>query len=826
MIRGFRNCVTAYLVVSLIATSAFFAAPSPVKAETGSCLAGVLWGILKGKDGKVQAEGEGAAGANMSVPSYDAAVKAYEKANQDVNSNISGQTQGFTIQRCIVEPLVTTMARALLDNFTAQTVKWINSGFKGSPLYVTNLEGFLTDVADQTVGQFIESLGPIGQILCSPFDLQLRLSLNFQYSSDFRQEIGCRLSDIQNNVQRAFTGGNFGNDGWNNWIQLTSEPQNNVYGAYLKATDNVDNQIANKINNEIKKLDWGKGFLSSTDPETGEVSTPGTLIEDQLSETLGQGVRNVGMAKDIDAILNALVGQMINQVLGPGGLLGAGKSSGGRQSAVDRGLGATAENVIAANKAAQNLPNGLFIETGFSSTGVPTRIGPTATDPSGKSTGPTPLAFCTQFRKNRYSADKSTTGNTLTSNTLVVVYVNGSVADPLTGGLPANLPAVATQKQGGQWTLADYNAVATYCQNVQLTTPLAGATDDFNVQTKNAADANATTSTPTTPPPNPETNLARGKTARQSSVWNNGRGTNFDASYAVQGAHNGSLYSSAITNEGSDNWWTVDLGENKTIGRVDVYEFLSRTFTGCVIVSQLPFGSSALPCDGKTDSATYKTFPLNPSGSDPLSRMAANNLVGRYIWVQQRSHTDNMILNEVEVYGTARTGGAGGNLEPISFAPATNYSKPASSGCNADYNLSCGNFSNTFTITANTAETGLKARIKFLKTQKTGPDKEERFFTVFAPGSLTVSGVTIDVTKTAVTYAENFSPAAGYSGDITETGRLRTASVADPYTGNTAGSAVVNDPENPSYKLVLEIFKVVDGKEQVLATQTTTFKIQ
>ena len=412
-----KTLVVGLLTVGILTGSIFFGFAQKVEAGTSDCLAGILAGKLAGLKAKMKTV---ASAVGMNVPTNSKAANAKIDANSDIASNTSGQTQGFTVQRCIVEPLVTTMARVALNKFTAQTVKWINSGFKGSPLYVTNPQGFLTDIADQSLGQFINGLGEIGQILCSPFDFQLRLSLNLQYSApQFYEEIGCRLTDIQQNVQRAFTGGSFGKNGWDNWLKLTAQPQNNPYGAYIKAVNSLDTRIATRQSSQTKQLDWGKGFLSSQrcaeevmNQSTGEmeclrteIETPGSLIEDQLSETLGQKVKNVGLAKDIDAIIGALINQMINQVMGGvGGLLGASRPSGGQtprgggqplagggQSMVDRGNNATVANILDDINQSQNLPNGLFIR---SSAG---EIGPTATDETGKPTGPAPATFCTAF---------------------------------------------------------------------------------------------------------------------------------------------------------------------------------------------------------------------------------------------------------------------------------------------------------------------------------------------------------------------------------------------------------------------------------------------
>ena len=488
MKKGSRSFIVLALVVSFVTGPAFFGFAAKANADTGSCLAGVLAGLFKGKTDQAQAEGEGVRGQIMTVPTYDAAVKAYEKANQKTNSNTSGQAQGFTVQRCIVEPIVVGLVRSLLNTFTAQTIAWINGGFKGSPLFVTNPQGFLTDIADQTIGQFIEGLGPIGQILCSPFDFQLRLSLNLQFGGGgYRQEIGCRLTDIQQNVQKAFTGGSFGQNGWDNWLNLTAYPQNNPYGAYIKGVNALDVAIIGRQTISLKELDWGKGFLSSVDPETGEVSTPGSIIEGQLTKTLGVEVERVGLAKDLDAIIGALAGQLINQVMGAaGGLLGASKPTGGSstrpgQSPVQRVLAMNPGATVAENTRAQNLPDGVL-----------------PYDEVTKSFW-TVERFCTAFQNNLYFVNKDdktirtqvgTKGadGKITYGTKVTSY-KGAVVN----GKPGSIP----------WTLDDYNSITKYCMNYTQTSSVKSATDAFTaeVDKENEKFGSASTETVATAPP-------------------------------------------------------------------------------------------------------------------------------------------------------------------------------------------------------------------------------------------------------------------------------------------------------------------------------------
>ncbi|MSU55556.1 MAG: hypothetical protein EXS46_03415 [Candidatus Taylorbacteria bacterium] len=791
--NNFKNITLSIVTTSLVLTPLLFGFVNKVEADSASCFAGIL-------AGKAQAQVASATGNVMTVPINSSAANS-------ISGNTSGQTQGFTIQRCIVEPLVTTMARSLLSNFTAQTVKWINSGFKGSPLYVTNLQGFMSGVADQAVGQFIEGLGPIGKILCSPFDLQLRLSLGLQYAApDYRQEIGCTLSYIQQNVQKAFVGGSFGSKGWDNWLEMTATPQNNPYGSFLKSTSAIDAQIAFKIGDQTKKLDWGSGFLSATDSK-GNIVTPGKLIEDNLSSTLAQPLQNVGLAKDIDAILNALVGQMINQVMGGvGGLLGAShSSSGNEQSAVDRGINQTVETIIATNKQAQGLPDNLYIQT---SPGV--FLGPTGTSAI------TPKAFCMQFKKDIYGTD-STTNGVASPDPSISVIVNGV-------GNAGNVTPVATQKKTGsdftKWALSDYNNVSTFCQNVNLTGPIGSQVEEFNSKIGDLYIGDPiATNTPQTVIRQISLSSPAVATLNQSDVYQSGQ------SGGAQRAATNSGWSDT-RGSNSENWWTAALYKQDTVETLKI-----RSFPGWggnikeITLANLPAekaGGLTSPSDflGREIYSYRKIQPVGASAAtlngtpDDLTLTFNPPISFNALLINGSS---DLIIGEISMYRPVNISASGRPEVPsgpaITFSPETQESKPQDSKpldetC-PNYNKSCPDFSNKiFKLSANRVQNDLKARLKLLKLDEKGNGSLIPFSTVFTPSTLKINGLPIDTDQNPAVFNQGFSMIKGETVSHEEKARI-------------ASNVVAN-----TYKLIEEIFQIVDGQENIIATQTTSFKVQ
>ncbi len=331
MKSGLKKAILVALLVTLVVPTTFFVKPKPVEAFGAgafSCIFNAL-GLLGGLNSLFS----GAAGFGTSVPVNVVNISTTERNTGKAASEMEKQN----VVTCVLNALVWDFANTMIREFTASVVDWINRGFDGSPSFVTDPQGFFADVGDQVLGQWIEDLGPIGQILCSPFDLQIRLALGLGYLSRRRDVVRCRLSDVQKNIYNAFTGGQWGADGWSNWISI-SQPMNNSYGVYIYSSDNIATNIAKKMGYQKDELAWGGGFLSYktcvASREDGtcvkhEISTPGAVIENQLNNALGSSQRRLEVADSVNEIMEALINQAVGQIfkLGGGGLRGMSESS-------------------------------------------------------------------------------------------------------------------------------------------------------------------------------------------------------------------------------------------------------------------------------------------------------------------------------------------------------------------------------------------------------------------------------------------------------------------------------------------------------------------
>jgi len=320
----------------------------------------------------------------------------------------------------ILNGLAWTVAKLAVQSITRSMVNWINSGFDGSPAFVSDLTENLQLLGDAVAEDFFNNLDVVvenqtGFNIRSPFQDQIEDKIREEYyltSSSYG--FGSRYAYTGGNVSddpNAFIRGDFSKGGFNAWLSTSRNPQNNPFGAYLLATNELTNRVNSASEKRKTELGWGNGFLSwrgncgtsgarlspfpdslSQGPDTASlardvtisadgtatlgpskpasakapkapislsqkddclgqrIKTPGSIIEDQLASTLGSGVRQLELADSINEIVNALLGQMVSQVAGAVGLSGLSQpSSGGGRSYLDRATDAEQYSEVADN---------------------------------------------------------------------------------------------------------------------------------------------------------------------------------------------------------------------------------------------------------------------------------------------------------------------------------------------------------------------------------------------------------------------------------------------------------------------------------------------
>lgn len=255
----------------------------------------------------------------------------------------------------------------IISRMSASTVKWINSGFKGKPAYVTDPNAYFTDLGDKVAGEFIIRNANLN-FLCADMSTKVRLALANNYNRNEGDRWRCTLTGVIDNVDDFMN--DFEKGGWDGFFKLTQEQQNNPIGAYIQAEGELARRIAEKVGEKDKELSWGSGFMSQkecvkrgaptirtvqeggvfqlqddgTSKFVGGITrqvteegpclkertvTPGETISNQLNKQLGLGNDKLAVADEINEIISGLLNQLVSRVIGgvTGGLRGASEKS-------------------------------------------------------------------------------------------------------------------------------------------------------------------------------------------------------------------------------------------------------------------------------------------------------------------------------------------------------------------------------------------------------------------------------------------------------------------------------------------------------------------
>lgn len=270
------------------------------KSGATSCIAtGAVANVVKGKVTELLGS---VVGSPTTVPTNPVSLTAKEVGFL----GISWDQVGF----CLVNSIIHYIGQS--------TVQWINTGFQGNPAFVQDPGQFFTDIADIQAGAFLNEI--TDGLACTPFQELIRINLASTYNAQngpFIQQ--CSFSAISGNLEQFMSGETFG---WQDFISYTQVPQNNPFGATYMAQVQLDNRIARALGTQNQLLAWGRGFLSATDPNTGKIISPGSVIEGQVNQRLFAGQNRLNIADEFDEIVDALVNQLITisltKVLQPG----------------------------------------------------------------------------------------------------------------------------------------------------------------------------------------------------------------------------------------------------------------------------------------------------------------------------------------------------------------------------------------------------------------------------------------------------------------------------------------------------------------------------
>ena len=246
--------------------------------------------------------------ASASQGGWDGIVSAIT----DIFSTPSLDAIGF----CIANQMIAYIANS--------TITWINTGFKGSPVFVSNTGQFFKGIEDQELGNFVNGVagGTLGINLCAPFKVAVLVDTLGGVSRP--NPLSCSLSKIKTNYKQ-FTSGGWNSGGIPGWFELIQQP-NNVYGATIMAKDQAYIAISQKQNTATIDLNWAKGYRNFTtcaDKSSADkdgkcangmpavTTTLGGYVENQVNARGAAGMNRLNIATSFDQVVSALVNELV-----------------------------------------------------------------------------------------------------------------------------------------------------------------------------------------------------------------------------------------------------------------------------------------------------------------------------------------------------------------------------------------------------------------------------------------------------------------------------------------------------------------------------------
>ncbi len=244
-----KKIIGAFLVFALVAPGAFLAAPQRAHAQ---------WAVVE-------------VGANLVENTYDV-IKNTITAAATILSSVANIA--MEINQYVLQPLAFVLSGEILKAMTSSIIKFINgeTNKTGMPQFVQNLRGYMMGTGSTQALAFSSQFGRYSN---SPYAAHIATSLRDNYlKNSTTQGFFARNTNTlakYSSDPKAFINGDFGKGGWNEWLSLTTDCQNDPYCLQYRAQRQLSGLVQTKTTAALNELKWGNGFLSWCG---GSVSSP------------------------------------------------------------------------------------------------------------------------------------------------------------------------------------------------------------------------------------------------------------------------------------------------------------------------------------------------------------------------------------------------------------------------------------------------------------------------------------------------------------------------------------------------------------------------
>lgn len=246
------------------------------------------------------------------------AVLSVPISNMTIESSTGASSRWETYIKPVEDCLVYGAGQMMLDNLTQNIIGATKTGNGGNPSFAVDLNALLLSVVDKTTGGLANQILGINTCNFSPnFNVKLANQVTLSTRSG-------ATAKFQNQIRCPFPAGasaqNFYNDfnqgGWRAFEKSLSD-NGNPFGTGLLASQENQTRQSEVLSVKRDELQQANGFISKeecdgVDSYTGlpifcHVTTPGKLIQDQLSHAVGTDMQRLGFADTLSKLISAYV---------------------------------------------------------------------------------------------------------------------------------------------------------------------------------------------------------------------------------------------------------------------------------------------------------------------------------------------------------------------------------------------------------------------------------------------------------------------------------------------------------------------------------------
>lgn len=256
----------------------------------------------------------GGGGGGNEVPVHDAAsiseLENILSTNQDIltiDIDILDIQASLQFKEYVLDCMVWAITQGIIEEVTGSTIGWVNTGYGGDPFYIADPDVFFASLEDQVARDFFSAKLDPSPIPSNYKDLVIDSLSQTRRRVDINELLDCPYG---NDVDSLFSDSD-AEAGWNNYLNVMSNPACTPLGSYAIAHNELVRETAS-VRGEAQLYLSDPGFLPEL--ESGQVITPGSVIEEQLQSLIDSGVTQLEDADELSELLGVL-GQLVANLL-------------------------------------------------------------------------------------------------------------------------------------------------------------------------------------------------------------------------------------------------------------------------------------------------------------------------------------------------------------------------------------------------------------------------------------------------------------------------------------------------------------------------------